>query len=52
MRQRGFVEKGGYQSGGQTFRTWWNAGTRQCVQAVIVYDRVQAMNSIFEGNCT
>jgi hypothetical protein len=51
MRQRGFVEKGGYTSGGQAFRTWWNAGTRQCVQAVIAYDRVQAMNTVYEGNC-
>jgi hypothetical protein len=52
MQRRGFVNKGGYQSGGQAFTTWWNGSTRQCMQAVVYDGRVQSINPIFEGNCT
>jgi len=52
MQRRGFVNKGGYQSGGQAFTMWWNGSTRQCLQAVTSGGRVQSINPIVEGNCT
>jgi hypothetical protein len=52
MQRRGFVNRGGNQSGGPAFSTWWNAGTRQCMQAVVSGGRVEGINSIYEGNCT
>lgn len=51
LNRRGFVSKGGYKSGSQSFATWWNAGTRQCVQAVTADGRIQAINALYEGNC-
>jgi hypothetical protein len=51
LNRRGFVAKGGYKSGNQSFATWWNAGTRQCVQAVTADGRIQALNALYEGNC-
>ncbi len=51
MRQRGFVQKSGYQSGGAAYSTWWNAATRQCKQVIVSNGRVQAINPLYEGNC-
>ena len=52
MRERGFVQRGGYQTGNQAITTWWNSGTRQCMQAIVSDGRVQRLNSLYEGNCT
>lgn len=51
LRQRGFVDKGGYKSNNQTFSTWWNARTRQCMQVVVGDGRVRSINAMVEGNC-
>jgi hypothetical protein len=51
LRQRGFTDRGGYKSGSKAFGTWWNASTRQCVQAVVSDGRLQALKPIYEGNC-
>jgi len=51
MRKRGFVNKGGYQSGNAAYSMWWNAGTRQCIQGVVSDGRIQSLNPIVEGNC-
>jgi hypothetical protein len=52
MARRGFVQKGGYQSGNQAISTWWNADTRQCLNAAVSDGRVQSISPIVEGNCT
>ncbi|MCM5570081.1 hypothetical protein M6I34_06140 [Burkholderiaceae bacterium FT117] len=52
LRARGFVDKGGYQSDGRAFTTWWHSGTRQCLQAVVGEGRVERLDAIYEGNCT
>ena len=51
MRQRGFIDKGSYKSGSKAFGTWWNAGTRQCVQVVVSDGRLRSVTPIYEGNC-
>ena len=51
MRKRGFVRKGGWQSGNSAYSMWWNAGTRQCIQGVVSDGRIQSLNPIVEGNC-
>jgi hypothetical protein len=51
MRQRGFVNKGGYQSAGAAHSTWWNAVSRQCEHIVVSDGRVQSISAIYEGNC-
>jgi starvation-inducible outer membrane lipoprotein len=51
IRRRGFVNKGGSQGGGRAVSIWYNAGTRQCIEAVTTEGRVQAINPIAEGNC-
>jgi hypothetical protein len=51
MRRRGFVDKGGYKSESRAFSNWWNASTRQCMQAVVGDGRVERINSLYEGNC-
>jgi hypothetical protein len=52
LRQRGFASRGGYQSDGKAFSTWWNGSTRQCVQLVVRDGRIQSIDSLVEGNCT
>jgi hypothetical protein len=52
MRQRGFVNKGGYKSDNRAITTWWNVSTRQCMQVIVSDGRVQWVGSIAEGNCT
>jgi hypothetical protein len=51
MDKRGFVHRGGWQSGNAAFSIWWNAGTRQCIQGVVSDGRIQSLNPIVEGNC-
>jgi len=51
MRKRGFVRKGGWQSGNAAYSMWWNGSTRQCVQGVVTDGRIQSLNPIVEGNC-
>jgi hypothetical protein len=51
MARRSFVQKGGYKSGNQAISTWWNANTRQCVNAAVSDGRVQSISPIVEGNC-
>lgn len=51
FRQRGFVQKGGYQSQGQAVSMWWNVNTRQCLSVIVSDGRVQNISPIVEGNC-
>jgi hypothetical protein len=51
MQRRGFVSKGGYQGGGRAMSTWYNPGTRQCLEAVTADGRIQAINPIPDSNC-
>jgi hypothetical protein len=51
MQRRGFVTRGGYQANERAYATWWNGGTRQCVQVVTYQGRVEAVNPLVEGNC-
>lgn len=51
MQRRGFVNRGGYQGSGRAASLWYNAGTRQCLEAVTTEGRVQAINPVAEGNC-
>ncbi len=52
MRKRGFVRKGGWQTGNAAYSMWWNGSTRQCIQGVVSDGRIQSVNPIVEGNCT
>jgi hypothetical protein len=52
LRSRGFRDTGGYRQGGKSFVTWYNPGTRQCVQAVTKNGRIKHLDGINEGNCT
>lgn len=52
LRSRGFRDTGGYKQGGKSFVTWYNPGTRQCIQAVTKDGRIRHLDSINEGNCT
>lgn len=49
--QRGFVPKGGWQSGYSAYSMWWNGSIRQCIQGVVSDGRIQSLNPIVEGNC-
>ena len=51
LRQRGFRDTGGYKDGNKSFVTWYNASTRQCVQAVTRDGRIRHIDAINEGNC-
>ncbi len=51
LRSRGFTDKGGYQSSGRAYATWWNKRTRQCVQSVTSDGRIERFESLYEGNC-
>ena len=51
LRQRGFVSRGGYQASGQMVSMWWNPGTRQCVNVIVVNGRIQSISPIVEDNC-
>jgi uncharacterized protein with FMN-binding domain len=51
LRARGFSDTGGYKQGDKSFVTWWNASTRQCVQAVTKDGRIKNIQAINEGNC-
>ena len=51
MRARGFRDTGGYKQGNKSFTTWWNSGTRQCVQMVTKNGKVKHIEPINEGNC-
>jgi hypothetical protein len=51
LRSRGFRDTGGYKQGGKSFVTWYNRGTRQCVQTVTRDGSVKRIDSIHEGNC-
>ena len=51
LRSRGFKDTGGYKQGNKSFVTWYNSGTRQCVQAVTQDGRIQSFENIYEGNC-
>jgi hypothetical protein len=52
LQRRGFVSMGGYKRGNKSFVTWWNADTRQCVNAVTKEGRIKRIETIDEGNCT
>jgi hypothetical protein len=51
LRARGFRDTGGYKQGGKSYVTWYNRGTRQCVQAMTRDGRIKRLESIDEGNC-
>jgi hypothetical protein len=51
MQERGFVRKGGWQSGNAACGMWWNGSTRQCIQGVVSDGRIKSLNPIVEGNC-
>jgi len=51
LRQRGFRDTGGYKQDGKSYVTWYNASTRQCVQAVTRDGRIKHLDPINEGNC-
>jgi hypothetical protein len=51
LGRRGFVRKGGWQSGYSAYSMWWNGSTRQCIQGVVSDGRIQSINPIVEGNC-
>lgn len=51
LGRRGFVRKGGWQSGNAAYSMWWNGSTRQCIQGVVSDGRIQSLNPIVEGNC-
>lgn len=51
MEQRGFRRTGGYKSDGHIYATWWNAGSRQCVQLTTDNGRLQSISNLVEGNC-
>lgn len=51
LRKRGFVRKGGWQSGNAAYSMWWNANIRQCIQGVVSDGRIQSLNPIIENNC-
>jgi len=51
FRQRGFRDTGGYKQDNKSFVTWYNSGTRQCVQAVTRNGRIKHIDPINEGNC-
>ncbi len=52
MARRSFVRNGGYQTGNQAISIWWNADTRQCLNAVVSDGRLQSISPMVEGNCT
>jgi len=41
MKMRGFKNQGGYKQGNKNFTTWWNEGTRQCIQMVVKEGQVK-----------
>jgi hypothetical protein len=51
LRSRGFRDTGGYKQGGKSFVTWYNAGTRQCINVVTRDGRIARIDDIAEGNC-
>ena len=51
MRSRGFTDVGGYKLGNRSYVMWWNAQTRQCLQAATAEGRIESLESINEGNC-
>jgi hypothetical protein len=51
LRQRGFRDTGGYKQDKKSYVTWYNASTRQCVQAVTKNGRIKHLDSVNEGNC-
>lgn len=51
LSSRGFTDTGGYKQGGDSFVTWYNRSTRQCVSVVTHDGRIKRIDSIFEGNC-
>lgn len=51
LRSRGFSDTGGYKQGGKSFVTWYNAGTRQCIQAVTRDGTIRRLEGVDEGNC-
>jgi hypothetical protein len=42
----------GYRQDGKSFITWWNANTRQSVQAVTREGRMKRFERITEGACS
>lgn len=42
----------GYRQDGKSFITWWNANTRQSVQAVTREGRIKRFERITEGSCS
>ena len=51
MESRGYRNKGGHQSAGAAYTTWWNGSTRECLSVATREGRVDTVEIINEGNC-
>ena len=51
LRDRGFVDKGGYKTEDASVTTWWDASSRQCLSVTTRQGRVAEAETIVEGNC-